>query len=157
MPRRKRAEKRKFRGDPRYGDYEVEKFVNQLMMDGKKSLTYRIFYDAIDAISEKTGEAEPLNVFKQALNNVKPKLQVRARRVGGATYQIPVEVPPNRSLALAIRWILASARARKGKPMSQRLMDEFLEAAKNEGPSVKKKIDTHKMAESNRAFAHYRW
>jgi len=156
MPRRKRAEKRKIEPDPKYNDYEVAKFVNKLMWDGKKSLAYKIFYKAMDIIKEKTKE-DPLSVFKKALNNVKPRLEVRPRRVGGATYQIPMEVPPHRSLSLAIRWIVESARSRKGKPMAERLVDEILEAAKGEGPSVKKKEDTHKMAESNRAFAHYRW
>jgi len=156
MPRRKRAEKRIIEPDPRYNDYEVAKFVNKLMWDGKKTLAYKIFYTAMDIIKEKTNQ-DPLTVFKKALNNVKPRLEVRPRRIGGATYQIPMEVPPHRSLSLAIRWIVESARNRKGKPMALRLVDEILEAAKGEGPSVKKKEDTHKMAESNRAFAHYRW
>lgn len=156
MPRRKRAERRVIEPDPKYNDYEVAKFINKLMWDGKKSVAYKIFYSAMDIIKEKTNQ-DPLSVFKKALNNVKPKLEVRPRRVGGATYQIPMEVPPHRSLSLAIRWIVESARSRKGKPMALRLVDEILEAAKGEGPSVKKKEDTHKMAESNRAFAHYRW
>ncbi|HOM26489.1 MAG TPA: 30S ribosomal protein S7 [bacterium] len=156
MPRRKRAEKRVIEPDPRYNDYEVAKFVNKLMWDGKKTVAYKIFYTAMDIIKEKTNQ-DPLSVFKKALNNVKPKLEVRPRRVGGATYQIPMEVPAHRSLSLAIRWIVESARSRKGKPMALRLVDEILEAAKGEGPSIKKKEDTHKMAESNRAFAHYRW
>ncbi len=156
MPRRKRAEKREIPGDPKYNDYEVAKFINKLMWDGKKSIAYKIFYTAMDIIKERTKE-DPLVVFKKALNNVKPRLEVRPRRVGGATYQIPMEVPPHRSLSLTIRWIIESARARKGKPMALRLVDEILEAAQGQGPSVKKKEDTHKMAESNRAFAHYRW
>ena len=126
------------------------------MEDGKKSVTSQLFYDALDIIAERTKE-DPMSVFKKALENVKPKLEVRPRRVGGATYQIPVEVPSRRSLALAIRWMIKSARARKGKGMAERLVDEFLDAAKGEGASVKKREDTHKMAESNRAFAHYRW
>jgi len=156
MPRRKRAIKRKIAGDPRYDDYEISKFVNSLMRGGKKSLAYSIFYDTMDILKSRTNE-EPLAVFKKAMNNVKPRLEVKPRRVGGATYQVPIEVSPNRKLALAIRWILVSARARKGKPMAERLVEEILEAAKGEGPSVKKKQDTHKMAESNRAFAHYKW
>lgn len=156
MPRRKRTIRTKISGDARYNDYEVAKFVNSLMWSGKKSTTLRIFYGAMDSIAEKTSQ-DPLSVFKKALGNVKPRLEVRPRRVGGATYQIPIEVPPARSLSLAIRWILASARARKGKPMAQRLVDEILEASRGEGPSIKKREDTHKMAESNRAFAHYRW
>ncbi|HOL21817.1 MAG TPA: 30S ribosomal protein S7 [bacterium] len=156
MPRRKRAGKRELKGDSKYNDPEVFAFINVLMKDGKKSVACRRFYDAMDIIAERTKE-EPLSVFKKALNNVKPKLEVRPRRVGGATYQIPVEVPPRRSLALAIRWIIEAARSRKGKGIAEKLVDEFLEAAKGEGTSVKKKEDTHKMAESNRAFAHYRW
>ncbi|MDD3726174.1 MAG: 30S ribosomal protein S7 [Candidatus Ratteibacteria bacterium] len=156
MPRRKRAEKREIKGDFRYNDLEVSAFINVLMKDGEKSSAYRLFCDAMDIIKERTKE-DPLSVFKKALNNVKPKLEVRPRRVGGATYQIPVEVPPRRSLALAIRWMINSARSRKGKSIAEKLVDEFLEAAKGEGTSVKKKEETHKMAESNRAFAHYRW
>ncbi|MGI6595527.1 MAG: 30S ribosomal protein S7 [Candidatus Ratteibacteria bacterium] len=156
MPRRKRAEKRELKGDFKYNDLEVFAFINVLMEDGKKSVTSQLFYDALDIIAERTKE-DPMSVFKKALENVKPKLEVRPRRVGGATYQIPVEVPSRRSLALAIRWMIKSARARKGKGMAERLVDEFLDAAKGEGASVKKREDTHKMAESNRAFAHYRW
>jgi len=157
MPRRKKGDlRRKIPPDPKFNDYEVAKFINKLMWDGKKSVAYKIFYTAMDIIKEKTKQ-DPLEIFKKALNNVKPKLEVRPRRVGGATYQIPIEVPPHRSLSLAIRWIIESARNRKGKPMAERLVDELLEAARGEGPSVKKKEDTHKMAESNRAFAHYRW
>mgnify|MGYP000434883538 CR=1 FL=1 len=156
MPRRKRAERREVKPDPKYNDYEVAKFVNKIMWDGKKSLAYKIFYKAMDIIKEKTKE-DPLAVFKKALNNVKPRLEVRPRRVGGATYQIPIEVPPHRSLSLAIRWIVESARARKGKPMAERLAEELIEASQGQGTSVKKKEDTHKMAEANRAFAHYRW
>ena len=156
MPRRKRAEKRELKGDFKYNEPEVFAFINVLMKDGKKNVACRLFYDAMDIIAERTKE-DPLSVFKKALGNVKPKLEVRPRRVGGATYQIPVEVPPRRSLALAIRWIIDAARSRKGKGIAEKLVDEFIEAAKGEGTSVKKKEDTHKMAESNRAFAHYRW
>jgi len=156
MPRRKKIIKRKKIGDPKYNDYEVNKFVHCLMYEGKKSLAYKIFYKSMDILKSK-GNEDPLAIFKKALNNVKPKLEVRPRRVGGATYQIPIEVPTHRSLSLAIKWIISSARARKGKEMAERLVEEFLEAAKGEGPSVKKKEETHKMAESNRAFAHYRW
>ncbi|MCX8083149.1 MAG: 30S ribosomal protein S7 [bacterium] len=156
MPRRKKAEKRELKGDFKYTDPEVFAFINVLMKDGKKSTACKLFYKSMDIIRERTKE-DPLSVFKKALNNVKPKLEVRPRRVGGATYQIPVEVPPRRSLALAIRWIIGTARARKGKGIAEKLADEFLEAEKGEGASVKKKEDTHKMAESNRAFAHYRW
>jgi len=157
MPRRKRTVKRKKAADPKFNDYEVGKFVNALMEGGKKSTAYGIFYDMLDMIKEKTQQEDSFAVFKKALENVKPKLEVRPRRVGGATYQIPIEVPPHRSLALAIRWIVGASRARKGKPMAERLLEEILEASRGEGPSVKKREDTHKMAESNRAFAHYRW
>jgi len=156
MPRRKRMGKQEITSDPKYNDYEVSKFVNLLMQDGKKNLAYAIFYESMDIIKDKTSQ-DPLTVFKKALGNVKPRVEVRARRVGGATYQVPVEVPPERSLALAIRWILTNIRARKGKSIAEKLVDEFIESAKGEGASVKKKEDTHKMAESNRAFAHYRW
>jgi small subunit ribosomal protein S7 len=156
MPRRKRIIKRRPIIDVRFNDFEVGKFVNSLMLSGRKSAAYHAFYAALDLIQERAGR-DPLAVFKKALGNVRPKLEVRPRRVGGATYQIPIEVPSARSLALAIRWLIGSARARKGKPMSERLTEEFIEAEKGEGPSVKKKEETHKMAESNRAFAHYRW
>jgi len=156
MPRRKRMWKKEVTGDAKYNDNEVATFISLLMWDGKKDLACRMFYESMDIINKKTNE-EPLAVFKKALNNVKPRVEVRARRVGGATYQIPVEVPSKRSLALAIRWMIKSARARKGKCMAEKLVDEFIESAKGEGPSVKKREDTHKMAESNRAFAHYRW
>jgi len=156
MPRRKKAEKREIKGDPKYNDYEVEKFINKLMWNGKKSLAYSIFYEVLDKIKEKTNQ-EPLQLFKKALNNVKPKLEVRPRRIGGATYQIPIEVPPNRSLSLAIRWIIDSSRNKKGKSIVDKIVDEILEASRGEGASIKKKEETHKMAESNRAFAHYKW
>ena len=156
MPRRKVSHKRAVLTDPRFDDMEIARFVNSLMRDGKKTLAQRIMYDTLAELQEKTKE-DALAVFKKAMGNVKPKLEVRPRRVGGATYQVPVEVVPKRSTSLAIRWILQSARARKGKPMVERLVDELLEASKNEGPSVKKREEMHKMAESNRAFAHYRW
>ncbi len=156
MPRRKRVIKKRIYEDPRYNDYEIEKFINKLMWDGKKDLAYRIFYDMMDQIKEKMNQ-DPLPVFKKALNNVKPKLEVRPRRIGGATYQIPIEVSPHRSLSLAIRWIVETARSKKGKSIVDRLVEEILEAYKGEGASIKKRDETHKMAEANRAFAHYRW
>ncbi|MCL5408712.1 MAG: 30S ribosomal protein S7 [Candidatus Omnitrophica bacterium] len=156
MPRRKIIIKRNLVKDPKYGDYEVEKFINSLMIKGKKSLARSKFYKALDILKEKMKD-DGFAIFKKALENVKPKLEVRPRRVGGATYQIPQEVPSHRSTALAIRWILQSIRARKGKSLEEKLVDELMEASKNEGPSVKKKQETHKMAESNRAFAHYKW
>lgn len=156
MPRRKYKSRNILLPDPKYNDLEVAKFINSLMVDGKKSLSQKIMYRCFELLSERTKE-DPLTVFKRALNNVKPRLEVRPRRVGGATYQVPVEVAPKRSLALAIRWIIQSARARKGKPMYERLVEEIIDASKNEGASVKKREEMHKMAESNRAFAHYRW
>jgi small subunit ribosomal protein S7 len=156
MPRRKYKSRNILLPGPKYNDLEVAKFINSLMVDGKKSLSQKIMYRCFDLLSERTKE-DPLTVFKRALNNVKPRLEVRPRRVGGATYQVPVEVAPKRSLALAIRWIIQSARARKGKPMYERLVEEIIDASKNEGASVKKREEMHKMAESNRAFAHYRW
>ncbi|MCM8815309.1 MAG: 30S ribosomal protein S7 [Candidatus Omnitrophica bacterium] len=156
MPRRKYKSRKRILADPRYNDPEVARFINSLMVDGKKSLAEKIMYRSLDILGEKTKQ-DPLVVFKKALNNVKPRLEVRPRRVGGATYQVPVEVLPKRSLALAIRWIIQSAEARKGKPMYQRLVDEIIEASNNSGASVKKREEMHKMAESNRAFAHYRW
>lgn len=156
MPRRKYKKRIKVLPDPKYNDFEISKFINYLMMDGKKTLAQKILYDSFELLSQKTKE-DPLSVFKKALNNVKPRLEVRPRRVGGATYQVPVEVSPKRSLSLAIRWIIQSARARKGKPMYEKLVEEIIEASKNEGASVKKREEMHKMAESNRAFAHYRW
>jgi len=156
MPRRKRTIRTRTSGEPFYGDTDAARFVVALMKDGKRSTACRIFTTAMELLREKTGQ-EPISIFKKALANVKPRLEVRPRRVGGATYQIPVEVPPKRSLALAIRWIIESSRTRKGRPMAERLVDELLEAARGEGSSVKKREDMHKMAESNRAFAHYRW
>ncbi len=156
MPRRKIVIKRNLLGDLKYNDYEVEKFINSLMVEGKKTLARKKFYKALDIIQEKTKE-DPLTIFRKALENVKPKLEVRPRRVGGATYQVPQEVPYHRSTALAVRWILQSVRVKKGKPIEEKLVEELIEASKNEGASVKKKQETHKMAESNRAFAHYKW
>jgi len=134
----------------------VSKFVNNLMWQGKKSISERIFYDAMDIIEQRTGQPG-VNVFKQGLNNVKPSVEVKSRRVGGATYQVPVEVRPERRTALATRWLLSHARARSEKSMAERLATELIMASKGEGSSVKKKEDTHRMAEANRAFAHYRW
>ncbi len=156
MPRRKAAEKRDRQPDPKYGDYVISQFVGNLMKSGKKSTADRIVYNAIDICGKKTGESG-LEVFQKALNNVKPVLEVRSRRVGGATYQVPVEVRPNRRTALAIRWLISYAHARSEKTMAEKLAAEFMAAAKNEGASIKKKEDTHKMAEANKAFAHFRW
>jgi small subunit ribosomal protein S7 len=156
VSRRQKAVKRTIPADPRYDSQTVSKFVNSLMRDGKKSVGERIFYDAMDHIEQRTSQPG-VNVFKQALNNVKPMLEVKSRRVGGATYQVPVEVRPERRTALAMRWILEYARGRGEKTMAERLAAELVSASKGEGSAVKKKEDTHRMAEANRAFAHYRW
>ena len=156
MSRRSRAVKRPIIPDPVYGSEMVTKFVNTLMLDGKKSLAEGIFYDAMKVIEEKTGQPGEA-VFKQALNNAKPVLEVKSRRVGGATYQVPVEVRPERRTALGMRWLVGFARARGEKTMADRLAAELLAASRNEGATIKKKDDTHRMAEANKAFAHYRW
>jgi small subunit ribosomal protein S7 len=156
MSRRNKAVKRPVPADPRFDSQTVSKFVNSLMRDGKKSTAESMFYQAMDLIEQKTGQPG-VNVFKQALNNVKPALEVKSRRVGGATYQVPVEVRPDRRTALASRWILQYTRARGEKTMADRLAGELIAASKGEGNSIKKKEDTHRMAEANRAFAHYRW
>ncbi len=156
MSRRSRAEKRDIPVDPRYGSPVVTKFINGLMLAGKKSTAEAIFYQSMDTVEEKSGQAA-LNVFQQALNNAKPALEVKSRRVGGATYQVPIEVRPERRQALAIKWLIQYARARSERTMADRLAGEILSAARGEGSTVKKKDDTHRMAEANKAFAHYRW
>jgi small subunit ribosomal protein S7 len=156
MPRRKVAAKREVLSDSRYNNKLVTKFINSMMYDGQKMVASRSFYDALDVLGEKHGEGA-LNVFKTAIENVKPALEVKSRRVGGATYQVPVEIRPERRTSLAIRWILTAARARKEKTIAEKLASEFTDAFKNQGTAIKKKEDTHKMAEANQAFAHYRW
>jgi small subunit ribosomal protein S7 len=156
MSRRHSAEKREVIPDPKYGDIVVTKFMNSVMYDGKKSTAERIVYGAFDII-EGRGRQNPLEVFKQALENVAPAIEVRSRRVGGATYQVPVEVRMERRQALAIRWLITAARARNDKTMVDRLSAELLDASNNRGNAVKKREDTHRMAEANRAFSHYRW
>ncbi|MBR9988377.1 MAG: 30S ribosomal protein S7 [Gemmatimonadetes bacterium] len=156
MSRRQSAVKRVTPADPQYGSTTVSKFINSLMLDGKKSTAERIFYDAMQVIEEKTGQPA-INVFKQAVNNVKPMLEVKSRRVGGATYQVPIEVRPERRNALALKWLIGYSRQRGDKTMSERLANELMAAARNEGNAIKKKDDTHRMAEANKAFAHYRW
>ncbi len=156
MPRRYRPPRREVQPDPKYNSELVARFINRLMNRGKKSLAARIMYDAFDIMEERT-HRNPLEVFNQAVENATPILEVRPRRVGGATYQIPVEVRPERRTSLAIRWLIRSAQGRKGRPLAERLADELMDAARNTGSTVKKKEDTHKMAEANRAFAHYRW
>lgn len=156
MPRRAGANKRKIGGDAVYGDYALAKVINQIMLEGKKSISEKIVYDALEIIRAKTGQ-EPIEVFRKAMDNVMPVLEVKARRVGGANYQVPIEVRSERRLTLAVRWIVGYARQRGGKSMEEKLAAELMEAAEGTGSSVKKKEDTHRMAEANRAFAHYRW
>ncbi len=156
MSRRHRAEKRLINPDPKFGDLIVSKFMNNLMEQGKKSVAEGIVYGALESIQGKA-KADPLQMFHQALENVAPAIEVRSRRVGGATYQVPVEVRTERRQALAIRWIIIAARNRNEKTMVERLSGELLDAANNRGTAVKKREDTHKMAEANRAFSHYRW
>ncbi len=156
MSRRHSAEKREIHPDPKFGNLVVTKFMNTVMYDGKKSAAESIVYGAFDLIENKT-KASPLTVFEQALDNVMPSIEVRSRRVGGATYQVPVEVRNERRQALGIRWLIIAARARNEKTMTERLSAELLDASNNRGNAVKKREDTHKMAEANRAFSHYRW
>jgi len=156
MSRRHSAEKREIIPDPKFGDIVVTKFMNAVMYDGKKSVAENIVYGALDVIQSRTKQ-EPVTVFRQALDNVAPHIEVRSRRVGGATYQVPVEVRVDRRQALAIRWLLTAARARNEKTMIERLSGELLDASNNRGNAVKKREDTHRMAEANRAFSHYRW
>jgi len=156
MPRKGHVTKRKVSPDPMYKSEAITKFVHSVMYDGKKSIAERIVYEAMEQAAKRLN-VNPDEVFDKALENVKPLIEVRPRRVGGATYQVPVEVAPDRAQALAIRWIINSARSRKGIPMTERLAREFVDAYKGEGAAVKKREDTHKMAEANRAFAHYRW
>jgi small subunit ribosomal protein S7 len=156
MSRRHKAEKREVIPDAKFGDIVVAKFMNSIMYEGKKSVAEAIVYGAFDQIESKTKQ-EPLPVFRAALDNVAPAIEVRSRRVGGATYQVPVEVRTERRQALAIRWIIAAARGRNDKTMVDRLSAELMDAANNRGNAVKKREDTHRMAEANRAFAHYRW
>ena len=156
MPRRREVPKRKITPDPKYKDKLVSKFTNTLMIGGKKATAEGILYGSFNIVNERFKE-EPIEVFRKALDNVKPKLEVKSRRVGGATYQVPVEVRPERAQALAIRWIIDAARKRSEHTMVDRLSTELLDAANNRGSAVKKREDTHRMAEANRAFAHYRW
>ena len=156
MPRKGHVPKRDVLPDPIYNDKIVTKLINNVMLDGKKGVAQKIVYGAFDIVREKTGK-DPLEVFEQALNNIMPVLEVRARRVGGATYQVPVEVRPERRQALGLRWLTNFARQRGERTMKERLAGEILDASNNTGNAVKKKEDTHKMAEANKAFAHYRW
>ena len=158
MSRRHRAEKREVLPDPKFGDLVLSRFMNVLMYDGKKSTAEGIVYAAMDTLKRRAGQnSEPLRVFHEAMDNVKPAVEVRSRRVGGATYQVPVEVRPERRQALAIRWLIESARKRGETTMEERLSGELMDAANNRGAAVKKREDTHRMAEANKAFSHYRW
>jgi small subunit ribosomal protein S7 len=156
MSRRRAAEKREILPDPRYKDQTLTKFINCMMLDGKKGVAEKICYDALEKAQGRAG-VEAIQVFQQALDNVRPNIEVRSRRVGGATYQVPVEVRYERAQALAIRWLISTARGRSEKTMTDRLCNELLDAMNNRGTAVKKREDTHRMAEANRAFSHYRW
>ena len=155
--RRRRPEKREILPDPVYGDLIVAKFINNLMKQGKKSLAEKIFYQSIDKIKKQGKVDDGIELFKKALENVAPVLEVKSKRIGGATYQVPIEISEARRMALAMRWIIGYSKSRKGQTMADRLAAELLAAANNDGSAVKKKEDTHKMAEANKAFAHYRW
>ena len=156
MSRRRRAEKREIYPDPKFGDLVISKFMNNLMIDGKKSVAEKIVYGALDKIEDKL-KTDPVKVFHDAIENVMPAIEVRSRRVGGATYQIPVEVRKDRREALAMRWLIESARSRQEKSMKIKLANELLDATNDRGNAIKKKEDTHKMAEANKAFSHFRW
>ena len=155
--RRRRAEKRKVIGDPKYNSDLVSRFISILMVDGKKTVAENIIYNALDILKEKTQEESPVKALNKAVDNVRPRLEVKSRRVGGATYQVPTDVTPARGTSLAMRWIRDYARNKKGKPMEIKLAEELVSAYKSEGPAIKKRDETHKMAEANRAFSHLRW
>tara|TARA_B100001167_G_scaffold175914_1_gene129411 strand:+ start:315 stop:785 length:471 start_codon:yes stop_codon:yes gene_type:complete len=156
MSRKRRAPKRIFYPDPKYGSLILSKFINFVMYNGKKSTAEKLIYTALNQIKNKTKE-DPIKIFNDAINNIRPTLEVRSRRVGGATYQVPVEVKTKRSQTLALRWLLSASRKRKNKTMSDRLFNELMDASQRKGAAMKKREDTHKMAESNKAFAHFRW
>jgi small subunit ribosomal protein S7 len=156
MPRRREIVRREIAPDPKFGDRQVAKFMNVLMQRGKKSVAERVLYGAFDIVEERLNE-ESLKVFKRALDNVRPRVEVKSRRVGGATYQVPIEVRPDRGTALAMRWIIQYARARAGRSMRDKLANEFIEAATERGESVRKREEVHRMADANKAYAHYRW
>ncbi len=156
MPRRYRPPRREVQPDLRYNSELLARFINKVMKNGKKSLARRLVYDALDIVAQRTGKP-PLETFEQAVRNASPVIEVKPRRVGGATYQVPVEVPPHRRISLAMRWILQAARSRPGKTFSDKLAAELLDAAQNTGAAIKRREDTHRMAEANKAFAHYRW
>lgn len=155
--RRKRNTKRIQNPDPLYGDFLVAKCINHIMYDGKKSVARQVIYDALEAIKKTEKTTDPVSIFTAAINNLSPQVEVKSRRVGGANYQVPREVSGSRRLALALRWLIDAARAKKGKPMSIKIAEELVLASKNEGTAIKKKLDTHRMAEANKAFAHFSW
>jgi small subunit ribosomal protein S7 len=157
MPRRRVVAKREVLADPKYNDRLVSKFINALMYDGEKSIAESILYGALDIVEERTKGENPVEVFKQAVDNVRPSVEVKSRRVGGSTYQVPVEVRADRRTALSLRWLIIAARRRNERTMRERLANELLEAANNRGAAIKKKDETHRMADANKAFAHYRW
>lgn len=157
MSRRRAAIKRKVLPDPKFHNEVISKFINMLMYSGKKSLAEKIVYGALDIVAEKVKEVAPVEVFEKALANIRPHLEVKSRRVGGATYQVPCEVVPRRSMGLAMRWLISHSRSRPGKSMEQKLAAELIDAYNNTGASIKKREDTHKMAEANKAFAHFKW
>mgnify|MGYP001392480061 CR=1 FL=1 len=157
MPSKFKSTEKYLKADPRFKSNLVGKFINNLMVGGKKTLAQRVFYKAIDEVVKKVKDKDPLEIFTTAINNIKPHVEVRSRRVGGATYQVPVEVRPDRRQALAIRWLIEAARKRNENTMTQRLAGEIMDAASNRGNAVKKREDTHRMADANKAFAHYRW
>ena len=156
MPRKGPAPKRQILPDPRFNSKVLARFINKVMLSGKKSVAEKVMYSALDLIAEKTGR-DPMDIFSQALSNAMPLVEVRPRRVGGATYQVPMEVRPDRRQAMAMRWLIGYARTRAGKSMTEKLAYELMDAANNAGATIKKREDTHKMAEANKAFAHYRW
>lgn len=157
MSRRRRTFKKRSELDPVYGSTTLSKFINKLMIDGKKSTARRIVYDALEQFAAKVKSDNPLEIFEQALENAKPSLEVKTRRIGGANYQVPVEIPSDRRTAMAMQWIIANARSKPGRSMQKSLTDELFDCYNNQGATIKKKDDTHRMAEANRAFAHYKW
>ncbi len=157
MARRRKAEKRKISPDPRYNSTTVEKFINKIMYSGKKNLARKIIYNAIEGFAKKVNANDPLESFEKALENAKPSLEIKSRRIGGATYQVPIEIAPDRRTALAMRWIIAHSRAKVGRNMVEGLITELSDCYNNQGATIKKKDDTHRMAEANKAFAHYKW
>lgn len=156
MPRRYRPAKRAVEPDPKYNNRRIAMFINRMMIGGKKSVAQRIFYDALDIIAERSSD-DPLDTFERAMQNVTPAVEVRPRRVGGSTYQVPMEVPADRARSLAMRWLLAAANSRNGRSMAEKLASEFMDAAKGQGNAIRKREEAHRMAEANRAFSHYRW